>query len=99
MGTLTEMKKGILDFMDKAYLEVVSVYNPRGYRNRHMDCEMLYAYLSGRFPDEPMKKCFDAVSAIQKFCAREKSVYPYPDGEYWTAEEVEKYISWRSEKK
>ena len=97
MATSTEMEKDILNFMNDSYRKIESVYNPRCYHNRHLDCETLYAYLSGRFPDEPISKCYHVVCAVQKVCSSDRSVYPYPDGEYWTAEEVEKYVAWREQ--
>lgn len=98
MATCAEMKDEIFDFMDGMYQKIDSLYNSNGFRFRHVDGITLYAYLSGRFPDDSISKCFTVVQDVQKFCSRPESVYPYPDGEYWTIGELEKYIAWRDRK-
>ena len=99
MATYAQMKDDIFVFMDDTYSRIESVYNPRGFRNRHIDGMTIYAYLSGRFPDESISKCYTVVSDVQDFCMRPESVYPFPDGEYWTVSEVERYLEWRDREK
>ena len=95
MATCAEMKDAIFDFMDGMYQKIDALYNSNGFRFCHVDGMTLYAYLSGRFLDESISQCFRVVIDVQTFCSRSESVYPYPDGEYWTIEELEKYLAWR----
>lgn len=95
MATCAEMKDEIFDLMDRVYSKIDNLYNSNGFRCRHVDGMALYAYLSGRFPDESISKCFTVVRDVQEFCSSPESVYPYPDGEYWTIEELERYTVWR----
>lgn len=95
MATYSEMMDAILDFMDETYRNINTLYNSRGYRYRHIDVREIYAFLAGRFPDESIRKCFDLMQDLYDFCSQKTSVYPYPDGEYWTAEELDKYTAWR----
>lgn len=98
MATLAEMKDSIFDFMDDIYSGIGTLYNSRGFRNRHIDGMSIYSYLSGRYPDEPISKCFEVVRDVQQFCSHPASVYPYPDGEEWTVSELERYLE-RKERK
>ena len=95
MATFAEMWDAVLEFMVETYGDISTLYNSAGYHNRHIDTDTIYAYLSGRFPDAPMSRCFRVVQEICSFCNSMESVYPYPDGEYWTIGELEKYVAWR----
>ena len=95
MATCAEMKDALFDFMDGMYSKIGTLCNSNGFRYRHVDGMTLYAYLSGRFPDESISKCFTVVQDVREFCVSSESAYPYPDGEYWTIEELERYTAWR----
>ena len=97
MATFVQMKDSIFEFMDSTYSRITSVYNHRGFRERHIDGMTLYAYLAERFPNETISRCHTVVSDIMDFCLSLESVYPFPDGEYWTIGELEKYVAWRGE--
>lgn len=61
------MFDAVLKFMRESYGDISTLYNSAGYHNRHIDGMVIYAYLSGRFPYEPMSKCFKVVQDICAF--------------------------------
>lgn len=65
-------------------------------RSRHVEIRNIYAHLAGRFPDACMADCFNVVQDVCMFCASSYSVYPYPDGEKWTEEEIARFHRWQT---
>lgn len=97
MATHMEMWSSLVNFMNERYRNISSLFNSDGYRIRHITMNELYAYLAGRYPDESISRCYSVVRDICDYCSKLSVVYPYPDGELWTAGELEKYIGWRDE--
>ena len=89
---LTKAKNDVLDFMDSMYK---NVGKKSDVPFRHLEIRSIYAYLSRRYPSAYMEDCFQLVQDLCEFCGSDESVFPYPDGDYWTDSEVEKYVSWR----
>ena len=88
--SFTAAKDHILDMFDMMYK------NLKLGTSRHVEIRSIYADLAGRWPDAWMADCFDIVQDICMFCASPESVYPYPDGEKWTEEEIARYHRWQT---
>lgn len=88
--SFTKAKDHILDMFDMLYK------NLKLGISRHVEIRSIYASLAGRWPDARMADCFDLVLDICMFCASADSVYPYPDGEKWTEEEIARFHRWQT---
>lgn len=80
----------VLDLFDALYKNLTPGVS------RHAEIREIYAHLAGYDPDARMADCFWLVQDICQFCSSPESVYPYPDGEKWTEEEIARFHRWQT---
>lgn len=88
--SFTMAKDSVLDLFDTLYKHLIPG------ESRHAEIRNIYAYLAGYYPDARMADCFELVQDICQFCSSSESVYPYPDGEKWTEEEIARFHRWQT---
>lgn len=90
MLSFSEAKDAVLDMFDSLYKNLTPGVS------RHAEIREIYAHLAGYDPDAPMAECFWLVQYICQFCSSPDSIYPYPDGEKWTKEEIARFHRWQT---
>lgn len=86
----TKHLDAVLEMFDTMYANLIPG------RSRHAEIRNIYAILAGYDPDARMADCFQLVQDICQFCSYPESVYPYPDGEKWTEEEIARFHRWQT---